>query len=432
MINMRLLIFFVFSFQMHSQINWINFNTSNSNIPYNKVTSIEFGSSQNSNGDIFVGTAYGLGILNIDNANFPNNTWVSFSEEIDPNSGLIGNDIINIQKNINGDMWICTTNGISILDYNFSIGELTYQNWSYLNTNNSEMPSNMARTILFEDTGKIWIGTTAGLAIIENNIWDIETFETEGVFSNNIKKIIQNPNNEDIYIGSLNGGFYSWYGDTFNYWNNTNSGLTDNTINDFVFDSVNNLIITSPSAGLEVYTEAGNWILLNSTTNPELPYFVNSLQNLVIDNDNNLWISTMENGLIRYKDANWIFYNEENSGLPDNQINCLKYDELFNHLWIGTETEGVVMLDLNQESININETLEKNDFNPRFRNNSLELNYSGKGALKIYNISGNLVLEHSITNETKSVPVNELKAGIYIIEIKTNQKSISEKMLKYF
>ena len=329
-------------------------------------------------------------------------------------------------------MWICTTNGISILDYNFSLGELTYENWSYLNTNNSEMPSNMARTILFEDTGKIWIGTTAGLAIIENNIWDIETFETEGIFSNNIKKIIQNPNNQDIYIGSLNGGFYSWYGDTFNYWNNTNSGLTDNTINDFVFDNVNNLIITSPSAGLEVYTETGNWILLNSTTNPELPYFVNSVQNLVIDNDNNLWISTMENGLIRYKDANWIFYNEQNSGLPDNQINCLKYDELFNHLWIGTETEGVVMLDLNQESININETLEKNDFNARFRNNSLELNYSEKGALKIYNISGNLVLEYSITNETKSVPVNELKAGIYIIEIKTNQKSISEKMLKYF
>ena len=427
---MRLVIFVLIYCQAHAQIDWVNFNTSNSNIPYNKVNSIEFGSPLNSNGDIFIGTAYGLGVLNLDTPNYPNNTWSSFYEETDPNVGLIGNDIINIQKNINGDMWICTTNGISVLEYNFSLGELTYENWSYLNTNNSEMPSNMARTILFEDTGKIWIGTTAGLAIIENNTWDVQTFETEGVFSNNIKKIIQKPNNQGVYIGTLNGGFYYWDGNIFNYWNNTNSGLTDNTINDFVFDSVNNFIITSPSAGLEVYTEAGNWVLLNSTTNPELPYFVNSLQNIIIDNDNNLWISTMENGLIRYKNTNWTFYNEENSGLPDNQINCLKYDELLNRLWIGTETEGVVMLDLNQEKISINEPLEKNPFNPYFRNNSLILNCSENGFITIYNSAGNLITQYNIQNNTKSIPTSYLKPGLYIIKLEAPNKTISKIVIK--
>ena len=428
---MHLVIFLLIFYQVQAQIDWINFNTSNSNIPYNKIKSIEFGSSLNSNGDIFVGTAYGLGVLNIDNANFPNNSWTTFYEETNPNIGLIGNDIINIQKNINGDVWICTTNGISILDYNVSLGELVYENWSYLNTNNSEMPSNMARTILFENTGKTWIGTTAGLAIIENNTWDIQTFETEGIFSNNIKKIIQKPNTPDVYIGTLNGGFYSWDGDTFNYWNNTNSGLTDNTINDFIFDSVNNLIIASPSAGLEVYTSSNNWILLNSTTNPELPYFINSLQNIVIDNDNNLWISTMENGLIKYKDTNWTFYNEENSGLPDNKINCLKYDELFNLLWIGTETMGVVMLDLNQENISINEPLEKNNFNPYFRKNSLELSYSEKGLITIYNSAGNLILQHNTQHNTESIPIRELKAGCYIIKFQTCNQTISKLVIKH-
>ena len=55
--------------------------------------------------------------------------------------------------------------------------------------------------------------------------------------------------------------------------------------------------------------------------------FINSLNNVIIDNNNNLWISTIENGLIQYSNDNWIFYNEENSGLPDNKINCLKYDD---------------------------------------------------------------------------------------------------------
>lgn len=427
---MRLLVFIFISCQIYAQIDWVNFNTSNSNIPYDKVNSIEFSSSLNSNGDIFIGTAYGLGILNIDNANFPNNTWSSFYQQTDPNNGLIGNDIINIQKNINGDIWICTTNGVSILDYNSSLGETIFMNWSYLNTANSEIPSNMVRTILFENNGKTWLGSTSGLAIIENNMWDIQTFETEGIFSNNIKKIIQNPNNQDVYIGTLNGGFYYWDGDTFNYWNNTNSGLTDNTVNDFVFDSFSNLVIVSPSAGLEVYTSSNNWILLNSITNPELPYFVNSLQNIVIDNNNNFWISTMENGLIRYTNTNWTFYNEENSGLPDNKINCLKYDESLNQLWIGTETKGVVMLDLNQKIINVNEPLEQNNFNPYFNNNYLEWSASEKGMITIFNISGRLIHQIEIKKTNQSILLNELKPGTYIINLDTTEKKISKMVIK--
>ena len=427
---MRLLVFIFFSCQVYAQIDWVNFNTSNSNIPYDKVNSIELSSSLNSNSDVFIGTAYGLGILNIDNENSLNNTWSSFYEQTNPNNGLIGNDVINIQKNINGDIWICTTNGVSILDYNSSLGETILMNWSYLNTDNSEIPSNMVRTILFEDNGKTWLGSTSGLVIIENNMWDIQTFETEGIFSNNIKKIIQKPSNQDVYIGTLNGGFYFWDGDTFNYLNNTNSGLTDNTVNDFIFDSISNLVIVSPSAGLEVYTSSNNWILLNSITNPELPYFVNSLQNIVIDSNNNFWISTMENGLIRYTNTNWTFYNEKNSGLPDNKINCLKYDELLNHLWIGTETKGVVMLDLNQQSINVNESLEQNNFNPYFNNNYLEWSESEKGMITIYNTSGRLIHQIKIKKTNRSILLNKLKPGAYIINLDTTEKKISKMVIK--
>ena len=69
----------------------------------------------------------------------------------------------------------------------------------------------------------------------------------------------------------------------------------------------------------------------------------------------------MENGLIKYVDNNWTFYNEENSGLPDDNINCLKYDNINNTLWIGTDTQGVVMLDLN--TLNNIESLEKINLN---------------------------------------------------------------------
>ena len=425
---MKLLFLLLITTQIYSQINWVSFNTSNSNIPYNQVNSIEFGSSFNSSGDIFVGTSFGLGILNIDNANFPNNTWSTFNEVPDPNTGLIGNEIINIQKNNSGDIWICTTNGISILEYNSSIEDTANENWEYYNTDNSSIPSNMAKSILFDESNKIWIGTTSGLAIIENDSWYVQTFETEGIYSNNIKKIIQNPSDQKIYLGTLNGGLYTWENNEFYYWNNTNSGLIDNTINDFIFDSNNNLIITSPSAGLEVQTSEGNWLQFNTSTNPELPFFINSLQNVIIDNNNNLWISTMENGLIKYVDNNWTFYNEENSGLPDDKINCLKYDNINNTLWIGTDTQGIVMLDLN--TLNNLESLEEFNFNPYFIDDFLNLNLEDSGLISIYNISGNLMFQSLKNKSEKSVRTNKLKAGNYIITFKNKRKKISALITK--
>ena len=97
-----------------------------------------------------IGTSYGLTILELDNFNLPNNSWISIYES-DIEYGLIGNEIINIQKGVNDEMWICTTEGISILDFEYSQGEIISQQWSYINSNNSEIQSDMVKSILFEE-----------------------------------------------------------------------------------------------------------------------------------------------------------------------------------------------------------------------------------------------------------------------------------------
>ena len=422
----QLIIFFI-SIQTFSQSAWTNFNTDNSPIPYNLINSIEFGNSQNSSNNIFIGTSYGLAILELDNFNQPNNSWISIYES-DIEYGLIGNEIINIQKGVNDEMWICTTEGISILDFEYSQGEIISQQWSYINSNNSEIQSDMVKSILFEENNKTWIGSTGGLSLKENESWITFSFETQGIYSNNIKKIIKNYLTNEIYIGTLNGGFQLYNNNAFESYNNTNSGLIDNTINDFIFDNNNNLIITSPYGGLEVLTNSGNWLTLNTSTYPNLPFFINSLNNVIVDNNNNLWISTVENGLIQYSNDNWIFYNEENSGLPDNKINCLKYDSLYNRLWIGTETKGLTILDLN--FISNSPTNQKiADFKPHFLNNNLILNNSEIGICRIYNRVGKLIHIEKITEKNTKVYLQNLYPEIYIIQFVTKDEIFTKRLI---
>ena len=425
---MKLILLIFTCYPIFCQNGWFNFNTSNSGLPYNDVKSIEFGSSLNSYGEIFVGTSYGLGVLQIDNENLPDNSCLSLYSQDDPNAGLLSNEIVNISKGPENKLWICTTEGISILEYEYSFNQLNYQNWSFLNTSNSDISNNLIRTILFDDS-IVWMGSSSGLDVKEGLTWQNYSFENEGVFSNNIKKIIKNPITENIYIGTLNGGFQIFDGNNFEVYNNTNSGLLDNTINDFTFDSNNNLIITSPFGGLEILTYLDNWVIFNSVTKPDLPFYINSLNNVIVDNDNNLWISTLENGLIKYMNNEWFFYNEENSELPDDKINCLKYDSLHNILWIGTETEGLVMLDLNFFS-NTQNQLNLPKFKPYFSKNNLILNNSEIGICRIYNRTGKLIHIEKIYKKNKTIRLQNLYSEFYIIQLETKDEIFTERLIR--
>ncbi|MFC2133029.1 two-component regulator propeller domain-containing protein [Bacteroidota bacterium] len=48
-----------------------------------------------------------------------------------------------------------------------------------------------------------------------------------------------------------------------------------------------------------------------------------------------LWIGTYDTGLIKYVNGDWVKYDETNSAISDNQINCLEQDSMGN-IWIGT------------------------------------------------------------------------------------------------
>jgi ligand-binding sensor domain-containing protein len=61
----------------------------------------------------------------------------------------------------------------------------------------------------------------------------------------------------------------------------------------------------------------------------------NQVRAVGIDNQNNVWIGTFENGIAKYDGNNWTRYDTSNSGLSDNSIWCITTDH-DNNIWIGT------------------------------------------------------------------------------------------------
>ena len=94
---------------------------------------------------------------------------------------------------------------------------------------------------------------------------------------------------------------------------------------------------------LITYLYASNeWTFFNqsNTLFPSNPYKV-----IVIDDNNNKWIGTEYNGLLKFDGTNWDSYTITNSNLSSNKINNMIFDEHQN-LWIATTNGGLVKKDL--------------------------------------------------------------------------------------
>lgn len=62
----------------------------------------------------------------------------------------------------------------------------------------------------------------------------------------------------------------------------------------------------------------------------------NSLTAIAFDHNNVKWIGTLDKGLIKYDELNFVSFNTANSSIPDNRINCISVDPQ-NRVWVGTD-----------------------------------------------------------------------------------------------
>ncbi len=233
---------------------------------------------------IWLGTTIGLVKFNS-----LNSTYETYSRSENPNS-LSGNFIKTVFEDKSGVLWINSyQSGISKLinrKPNFALLQYKQDNIIYLS-------SNVITSLAEDKSGNIWIGTSSGL-----NKYDPA--------SNKIERI-------------------------------NNRLLRDQNITAVTVDS-NNIIIVSLHDRIFKYNQFTNKIfeVMNQRQRKELVNL--SLNNLMIDSNETLWIGTYSSGLYIFKDRKLEHISpgaEDSQNSAANYILSL-YEDIEGNIWIGT------------------------------------------------------------------------------------------------
>lgn len=286
------------------------------------------------------------------------NTWKYFTEK----EGLSSDNINAIHEDSKGNIWVGTSNGITVFT---AKGLLTYDASDGLLDNN-------VFAIAEDRDGNIWAGTPMGLNIFHNNQWQYFTY----FYGAGIYALIDLQDEQGILIGTGGYGTYRYdYTETsfsrFDFVNgcqecnsinsifqgsdksiwiatfagarrlrnnsistfNEQDGMPGNIATTIAEDSWGNIWIGTVE-GRTITKIAGGLVSQVGFNNGAGQNFIFGIQE---DNEGKLWVGTVANGLFHYDGA---IMRKIYEGPPDNTITALLKDSHGN-LWIGTSQGGL-------------------------------------------------------------------------------------------
>ncbi len=239
-----------------------------------------------------------------------------------------GDNVTSIVED-NTNRWIATKGGLVKMDK-------ATKAMTYYNRLNSELPSNSIETLVIDEaTGDLWIGTyDQGVVRFDGADWEIFNADNSGLDHN------------DVYTMQFDDDGNLWLGQ-FN--NLTVYDGTDFIVYDLPhYAAVTTMKINSPTdidmawfVNSTTFAETFNW---NGTSIVETSGIsVDGLYRLYTADNGDTW--ACYNGGVAKKNGNgWIYYDSNNSSLPNTQARSLV--EHNGELYLGTDV-GIFMLENN-------------------------------------------------------------------------------------
>ncbi|MCK4662361.1 MAG: T9SS type A sorting domain-containing protein [Bacteroidales bacterium] len=236
-------------------------------------------------------------------------------------------------------LWVATDGGL----YKYN---KTTEQYTFYNRANANLPDNHLRSLVKDKAGKLWLTTQYyGIGCFDGEKCTIYNTQNSGLpFDQwNLKIIIDNDENK--WIGSFSN-IVKYDGNKWEKWETGSPISSYFAINDLLEDKDSNIWI------------AASWGL-GKLSNGEIQYFqqiTSEVTSLAYDNNNNLLIGSLNNGLFKYNGTLFINYDTTNSTIPTNCIYTLKFDSE-NTLWLGSSAG---LIKYNNENFTVYNTNNSN------------------------------------------------------------------------
>ena len=262
-----------------------------------------------------------------------------------------------------------------MLFYNSADDEWIHYNWS-----NGDIPQNQIWDIFVDNIGRVWVGFSGrGILIIDEEDWTFMDTANTNIPSGQIRRIIQDKEDETMSIASSSSGLFNFDGENWEVWNTQNSDIPE----DLLFSL------------RQVY-------------------------------NGDIWVGTWNEGIGVFDGENWTLYNTSNSPLPSNFIRAVAQDH-HGDIWIGTDN-GVAVIkglydpvpqeDPEPEPKPVKELLVY----PNPTQNELFIEFPDStwlsSKLHIYNMQGQLIHQKNTSTLEPIVFLGSYSSGVYSIEFR--------------
>ncbi|MCK5372228.1 MAG: hypothetical protein KAQ62_26890 [Cyclobacteriaceae bacterium] len=196
-----------------------NINNASPSISSNQVNTIY----EDNDGDLWVGTSVGIDLIkpktNFRNLNTRDNI-INFQQIISPGNATTGSSILSIYQGASGLLWFGTIDkGLGFLNkYTKSVGYYTIDP-----NNDFSVLSNNVTTVFDDRSGILWLGTNAGINIIDRQkdrfTWEKRSSGTSNALSSNNIQAIYKENNGVLWLGTYDKGLTKYDPETEIYTN---------------------------------------------------------------------------------------------------------------------------------------------------------------------------------------------------------------------
>lgn len=276
--------------------NKLVFLTIENGLPSNRIVNI----IEDKSGNLWFGTGAGL-------SKYDGKAFTNYSEK----DGLCSDMISNLLIDSQGTFWIGTWGGVCTFNYSqFEDFPISYPK---IETQINQDTKNWITSITEDSKGNIWFGRDGyGASKFDGNSF-VHFTTKEGLNSNNVQSIAED-NEGDIWIG-------------------TRVAEKDNSDADKRFGK----------GGLNKYAD-GKFLHFSQISGLS----ENDVFTIYKDHSNELWISTIRNGVYKYENNEFVNYK-----VPASAMTFLKDKE--GNIWLGC-SGGLYKIDKDGEVINVKTT----------------------------------------------------------------------------